>query len=166
MRRALVSWVAVLAVVFGVAACGDDGEDRPGEVTEEGTGTGSATGTGSGSGSGTGSGAHGEEAFSEDEADTVVHATGSDFKFEGIPASVQGPKVYFEFTNEGPSEHELEILGPDGEPVGEVEAMPAGEEGHLAVELEPGEYTAQCIVETPGGETHASLGMTQTFTVT
>lgn len=159
MRRVVVSWVAVLAMVVGVAACGDDGEDRPGQVTEE-NGTGSGTGTGSASGTGAGA------AFSEDDADTVVHVKGGDFAFEGIPASVEGPKVYFEFENEGPSEHELEIVAPDGEPAGEVAALEAGEEGHLAVELEPGEYTAQCILETPGGETHAELGMTQTFTVT
>ena len=46
MRRTLVLTITVLAVSLGAAACGGDGEDRPGQVTEEG-GSGSASGTGS-----------------------------------------------------------------------------------------------------------------------
>lgn len=103
--------------------------------------------------------------FSESEADTVLEYTLVDYAFEG-PSTAQGPKVYFEAANEGTQEHELEVLDPDGEPMGEIEAFPPGATGHpLAVELEPGSYTLQCLVETPEGKAHKDLGMVAELTV-
>jgi hypothetical protein len=176
MRRLAL---AMLVVAGLMAACGD-GEDRPGTVVEEdgggsvsgsasGTHTGSASGTGSGSASGTHTGsasATGTEApaFKESEADTVVDVTLKDFAFDGLPRTVTGPKVFFKATNAGPADHELEILDEDGEALGEIEAMAMVRSGTLALELEPGTYTAQCLVETDG-KTHAEMGMTATFTV-
>ncbi len=166
MRRL---WFLVVAALVVLGACGN-GEDRPGTVTEEGP-TGSASGTHSGSASGTGAGsASGTHAgapapFGEAEADSVVDVTLEDYAFVGIPASLQGPKVFFKATNKGPSDHELEILDSSGKPVGEIEAMPPGRSGTLAVELKPGTYTAQCLVEAEG-RTHAELGMKTTFQVT
>lgn len=166
MRRLCVLMGAALLVL---GACGN-GEDRPGSVIEEGP-TGSASGTHSGSASGTGTGsasgthAGGAAAFGEAEADTKVEVSLEDHAFVGIPASLDGPKVFFKGTNKGPSEHELEILDSSGKPLGEIEAMPPGRSATLALELEPGTYTAQCLVEVEG-KTHADLGMKATFRVT
>ena len=157
MRR-LVAVVVPVALALG--GCGD-GEDRPGTVSKEGTGTGTGSVSGTGTGSATGTGA---PAFSEAEADTVVEATLEDHRFVGIPASVRGRKVFFEATNKGPADHELEVLKEGGEAVGEIPAMAAGKSGTFAAELEPGRYTIQCLVE-EGGKTHVELGMITTLTV-
>lgn len=155
----------MVVVALALAGCGD-GEDRPGTVTPEGsgsgTGTGSASGTQTGSASGTGPAA---PAFTEADANSVVDVALQDFSFVGIPATVKGPKVFFKASNRGPADHELEILDASGKAVGEVEAMPNGKTGALAVELKPGTYTAQCLVET-GGKTHVELGMKTSFQVT
>ena len=163
-RRLAASLVAAGLLLLG--ACGD-GEDRPGEVTtENGTGSGSGSGTHSGSAhSASGSSAGGEEpAFAESDADTVVEVRFVDFRFEGIPRTVKGPKVFFEAENEGKHPHELEILDASGEAVDELPEIAAGKSGVLAVELEPGTYTIQCLVE-EDGKPHADLGMKTTFTV-
>ena len=155
----------MMAVALALAGCGD-GEDRPGTVTEEG-GSGSASGTHSGSASGThaGTGTAAGPAFSEAQADSVVDVSLQDFSFVGIPATVKGPKVFFKATNKGSADHELEILDASGKPVGEVAAMPSGKSGTLAVELKPGTYTAQCLVET-NGKPHTESGMKTSFQAT
>lgn len=154
-RRAAAA--AVVAVLVGLSGCGG-GEDRPG-----------SGGSASGSGTGTeGSGTHAGDqkaAFPESEANTVVKATLRDFAFEGVPAMVKGPKVFFEATNQGPTEHELVVMEEAGKELGEIEAF--GKEKHsdpLALELKPGRYKATCLVKL-GDRTHADLGMEATFTV-
>ena len=97
-------------------------------------------------------------AFEEDDADAVLEYGLVDYHFDG-PASVDGGKIFFKATNEGTEDHELEVLDSNGEPLGEVEAMPPGEEGSAAIELESGTYTLQCILETADGEVHRDLGM-------
>jgi hypothetical protein len=153
MAKRLAAMVAVvLSLGLGSAACGD----------------GSGSGSASVSGTGSGSGAGGETealAFPEDEADTVGKVTLKAYEFGGIPASILGPKVFFEATNENEHDHELEILDADGKAVDEIAAFSGDDEKQLAVELEPGTYTAQCILK-EGAKTHADLGMTQRFTVT
>lgn len=135
-----------------------------------GTGSGSASGSGSGSGSASGSAsapAEGDEsapAFPEADADTVVHVTAVDFRFDLDRLDADGPKVFFEVANKGTHDHEFEILDADGTAVDEIEAFDPGGEHTLAVELEPGTYTLQCILETDG-KSHADLGMTTQFRV-
>ncbi|MDQ3679542.1 MAG: cupredoxin domain-containing protein [Actinomycetota bacterium] len=160
MRRMVL---VMVAAALALAGCGD-GEDRPGTVTPEGsgTGTGSASGTHTGSASGTGPAG---PAFGEAQANSVVDVALHDFSFVGIPATVKGPKVFFKAINRGPADHELEILDAGGKAVGEVEAMANAKSGTLAVELKPGTYTAQCLVET-GGKTHVELGMKTSFQIT
>lgn len=158
---------AALAVgLAGVllAGCGD-GEDRPGQVTSEDGGSG--TGTGSASASGTGSGSHdgmhsGDDAaaFSKADADVAVDVTASDFRFEGIPATIAGTKVFFTVKNSGKAEHEFDVKGE-----GEIEPFEPGESETLALALEPGEYKVICLVK-EGDQTHEQMGMTATFTVT
>ena len=157
MRR----WVAVVVpVALALGGCGD-GEDRPGTVSKEGTGTSTGSVSGTGTGSATGTGA---PAFSEAEADTVVEATLEDFRFVGIPPMVKGPKVFFKATNKGRVDHELEVLDAGGKAVGEIKAVPSGKAGTLAMELRPGTYTAQCLIETDGKK-HADQGMKTSFQV-
>lgn len=158
-----------LALLAGAVACGGDGEDRPGQVTSEGetgsvSGTGSASASGTGSASASGHGHGGEEAdFTDAEADTVVDVTFDDFAFTGLPQSVKGPKVFFRATNQGEEEHELVIV-KDDEELYELEAIAPGEEGTLAVELEPGTYRIICLVE-KDGKAHEELGMVAQLTV-
>ncbi|HEX2185584.1 MAG TPA: hypothetical protein VHN78_08770 [Chloroflexota bacterium] len=164
MRQARLSYVPMLVLLaLALAACGN-GEDRPGMVTKEG-GTGSATGTHTGSASGTHAGS-GTAAppFSEDQADSVVQVRLEDNACVGIPGVVKGPKVFFKATNRGAADHELEIVDANGKAVGEIKALNAGASGTLAVDLAPGTYTAQCLVEL-GGKPHSELGMKTTFRV-
>ena len=144
MRRALgVVGAAVLLAML--AACGN-GDD-----------VGSDNHTGDHGGKGAG--------FSESEATTVVRATLRDFAFESIPSTVKGPKVYFEASNQGPTEHELVVMDEAGKELGEIESFSKGKESKpLALELQPGRYKLSCLVKL-GDRTHADLGMEATFTV-
>jgi uncharacterized cupredoxin-like copper-binding protein len=142
-------------VAMGLAACGG-GEDRPG--------AGSASGSGSGTGNGV-SGTQAKTSFPESEATTVVKATLRDFAFEGAPATVKGPKVYFEAVNQGPTEHELVVMDEAGKELGEIEAFDKGKDAPpLAIELKPGRYRLTCLVKL-GDKTHADLGMEAPLTV-
>lgn len=168
LRKTLAAGVVAVAAL-GLGACGD-GEDRPGDVTAEsgasGTGTGSASGTGSATAMGHGD-EHGDPAvadFSEEEADSVAEVKMTDYAF-ALPATTKGPKVYFEATNDGAAEHEFLVLDGAGEELGEIEPMKKADgEKSLALDLEPGTYTAVCLVE-EGVKTHRDLGMEATFTV-
>lgn len=175
--KTLVRAAAIVAATLlsgaAMAGCGD-GEDRPGQVTSEsdnpsGSGTGSASGTGSpsGSASGSGSGTHagkhegGSQAdFSKADADTAVDVNATEFRFEGIPATVRGPKVFFTVRNRGGIEHEFDVKGH-----GAIEPFGADQTETLALELEPGDYKVVCLVE-EGDKTHEELGMVAEFTVT
>lgn len=149
-----------------LAGCGD-GEDRPGQVTSEdggsGTGTGSASASGTGSGSHSGTGMHSGgdgAAFSKADADVAVDVVATDFRFEGIPATIAGTKVFFAVKNSGKAEHEFDVKGE-----GEIEPFEPGESETLALALEPGEYKVICLVK-EGDQTHEQMGMSATFTVT
>jgi hypothetical protein len=96
--------------------------------------------------------------FEEADADAVLDYELLDYRFEG-PAEVEGRKIYFKAANKGTEDHELEVLDANGDPMGEVEAMPPKAEGSAALELEPGTYTLQCILETADGKVHRDLGM-------
>lgn len=138
-----------------LAGCGD-GEDRPGEA-----------GSASGSASASASASHAHQtrptAFKEADATTRLDVKARDYAFDGIPATVAGPNVLFKVANTGGDEHELEVLGADGEPVGEVH-LAKGKSGTLTVKLNPGTYTAVCMIK-EGSKTHADLGMKTPFTV-
>ncbi len=153
-------WLAAVTVAAGllVGACGD-GEDRPGQVTEEG---GSASGSGTASGST--AGAHEKAAFGESEATTKVTVSMVNFAFNGIPGTVKGPKVFFTATNGGSVDHELVVLDPAGKELGEAHGIAPGKTGTLAVELAPGTYSVECHVK-EGDRVHSDLGMKATLTV-
>jgi hypothetical protein len=106
-------------------------------------------------------GAAAKTAFSADEADTEVEVEMKDYAFVGVPASVQGPKVFFAAeTTQG--EHELVVLR-EGEEVAAVHPPPRGK-GDLAVELQPGDYVLVCRI-TEGAKSHEELGMRQPLSV-
>ena len=88
-----------------------------------------------------------------------------DYEFQG-PTTVKPGKILFKAANLGSEHHELEVLDKDGEALGEIEAFdPKATAAPLALELDKGTYTLQCILETKDGKTHKSLGMVQTLTV-
>lgn len=153
-KTALVALLLVLVAALG--ACGD-GEDRPGSSS---SGSGAS---GSGSGSGTMDHETTAETIAASEAEVTVDVVLKDFKFEGIPSTIEGHKILFKAKNEGPTEHELVILKGTKE-LAEIEGLDSGETGELALELEPGKYTAACHIGS-GGARHDKLGMVVNFTV-
>ncbi|MGH8999470.1 MAG: hypothetical protein ACRDY7_08770 [Acidimicrobiia bacterium] len=160
--------ILVLCALIGTGtACGDD-EESSAQTDDDSLESSESSSTSTSAGGGGTSTSVVEDAapaFTEEEADTVLDYGLVDYLFEG-PDMATGPKVYFNATNEAPDEnHELEVLDPAGEALGEIVEMPPGESGGLALELEPGTYELQCIVETAEGKTHRELGMVLELTV-
>lgn len=139
-----------------------------GSASGSASGSAAASGSGAASGSASGSGSAAAEtpAFTETEATSKLDYRLVDYKFEG-PTEGKGPKVLFTAVNNGKENHELEILDASGEALGEIaEFAPNAQADPLAVELQPGTYTLQCILETADGKVHKDLGMVSTLTVT
>lgn len=111
-------------------------------------------------------GDQGEAAIGRSDADTAVDVKLRDYSFEGLPATVKGPKVFFAATNVGTEQHELEVLDPAGEAVDEIEAFSPGGSSSLGIKLVPGTYTVQCILKTAQGKGHEELGMKSQLQVT
>jgi uncharacterized cupredoxin-like copper-binding protein len=92
-----------------------------------------------------------------------------DFDYENLDLTgiATGDVIRFQMANTGAQPHEFEVLDPDGEAIGEVEAIAAGESGGATVTFDAaGTYTFQCIlVDDASGEPHTMLGMTGTFEV-
>ena len=172
-----------------VREVGDTGGSSSGSGSGSGSGSASAPASGSGSGSASGSGvaaaekdcaAVGEEL--EADAETTVDLQLADYEFVPGDIEVDAGVVTFATTNIGDEAHELAFLpgggevpltddgAPDEDALAEagafeLEAYGPGQDCNATYELEPGEYTLFCIVETADGETHASLGMTGSLTV-
>jgi plastocyanin len=193
LRRTAAFGLA-LGLTFGVAACGDDdgadvrelGDDG-GSSSGSGSGSGSASAPASGSGSGSGVAAAEQECAPvgedlESEAETTVDLQLADYRFEPSDVEVEAGVVTFATTNVGDEAHELAFLpgggdvplNEDGEPdedalaemgAFELEAYGPGQDCNATYDLEPGDYTLFCIVETEDGQTHASLGMTGSLAV-
>lgn len=159
MGKAIRALLAVALVAVGGVACGGDDEGAADEFADTTSSTAAAADT-------TSSTAGGEEAlaFEEGDADAVLEYSLIDYEFIG-PLEATAGKLFFKAVNDGTEDHELEILDPSGEAVGEIEAMPPGEEGEFAAELAAGEYTFQCILETADGQPHTELGMLADFVV-
>ncbi len=154
------------------AGCGQDEGAEVRNIGESDVSTAVASGSGSGSSSGSSaaSGSNSEAAqapaFTEAEATSTLNFNLVDYEFEG-PTEAVGPKVLFTAKNTGTQSHELEILDSEGEALGEIEEFaPGANADPLAVELSPGTYTLQCILENDEGEVHKDLGMVATLTVT
>ena len=121
-----------------------------------------------------------------------VEATGVDFAYEGLPATVPPGVVAMTFTNEGKEPHEIYLARLDDDvtmsagqvmalpedqalsmiaPVGRALAMP-GESETSFVRMAPGRYGVACLVpqgtttdREGGGTPHHALGMVAEFTV-
>jgi plastocyanin len=96
-------------------------------------------------------------------ASQSVSVTAADFTFHGAESlhPSKGSKVEISMTNNGPSEHEMEILGPDGKVLGEVAPIVAGQTGSAEITFKKtGTYTYQCDFAD-----HLSRGMKGTFQV-
>lgn len=176
----------LLVLVLLLAGCsGDDGADEVRTIEDSGSAPGSGSASGSGSGSATAVADAPCQPVGEDladEADETVTVTAVDYAFEPADLEVGAGTVTFEVSNEGGEPHELAFLpggdevpltddgAPDEEALAdagafELEAFGPGQTCAATWELEPGDYTMFCIVETPDGVTHYEEGMAGTLTV-
>jgi uncharacterized cupredoxin-like copper-binding protein len=99
-------------------------------------------------------------------ADRTVEVTAIDYAFTGMSGftATHGETVEFHLSNQPTSvvEHELEFIGPDGKPIGEVSETKPGKDGEVTLTFDqPGRYTFKC-----GIDDHAQRGMQGTFDVT
>jgi len=96
-----------------------------------------------------------------------VRLVATDYTVTGVPTDVtSGETIRFELRNNGTEAHEFEVLGPDGDPVGEVPGTEPGRTGSATITFaRTGAYTWQCLLKNPAGMTHKSLGMTGTITI-
>ncbi len=95
--------------------------------------------------------------------DRNVEVTAKEYALTGLagyPAKV-GERIEFTLENRGTTQHELEVLGPDGKAVGEVGPTDPGKGGEVVLTLATaGTYTYLC-----GIADHADRGMRGSFTV-
>ena len=125
MVRAMFLAALVVAVI-GVVGCGGD---------DDGGGTTAATTTGE-STSTTGQGGKAE----------TVDVSLSDFKIDPADPSVKAGRVTFKVKNDGATQHNLEVEGPNGETELPKNLDP-GQSGTLTVDLsKPGKYEWYCPV--------------------
>jgi uncharacterized cupredoxin-like copper-binding protein len=128
---------ALVAALVGVAGCGGD-DNGGGGTTTSSTSTGEAT-----------------------QAGQAVDVSLVDFKIKpSDPTIDEAGEVEFRVTNDGKTEHNLEVEGPNGEKELPSNLAP-GESGTLKVDLsKPGKYEWYC----PVGN-HRDLGMKGEVTV-
>lgn len=102
-------------------------------------------------------------------ADRTITFDSVDFTYEDLDLSgiSAGDTIRFEMTNTGSQPHEFEVLDPNGEATGEVEAVEVGETGAATMLFEQaGTYQFQCILIDPvSGQEHTMLGMLGSFEV-
>ena len=113
-------------------------------------------------------GAGGETGAESAKADRKidVDATEYTFTFSETPTITKGEAIEFELSNKGKERHEFEVLGPDGEAIGEIAGIKGERTGEAVFDFkEAGTYTYQCLLKTADGRRHDTLGMKGTFTV-
>lgn len=174
MRRT-VSLLCALLFAGGLGACSGD-DDHPDEhadnggtqTTASGAGT---TGTEADSGNGdepAGNGdshGHHNADFPAAEATDIAKISMRDYAFVDMPATITGPKVRIEASNNGPSAHEIVIFDADGNEVGGIDPIPPGESAELSVELTAGTYEMRCEIAISETKTHLDEGMKSVFAV-
>jgi uncharacterized cupredoxin-like copper-binding protein len=139
-RSKLVIWMTTLALaaVPIAAGCGDDDGDED-ETTAAETSATETTGGGGGE---------------------TVSVSETDFALNPSDSTVQAGTVTFNVSNDGQTEHSLEVEGPGEESELESPLAP-GESGTLEVDLsEPGTYEWYCPVDN-----HKEMGMKGQITV-
>lgn len=102
-------------------------------------------------------------------AERTITFDAIDFTYENLDLSdiTAGETIRFEMTNKGDQPHEFEVIGPDGEALGEVGAVAPGVSGGATITFdEPGAYIFQCILIEPNSNLpHTTLGMLGDFEV-
>ncbi len=89
-----------------------------------------------------------------------VHAVDYSFRFDDPHVKV-GEAIKFELINDGKEKHEFEVVGPDGETVGEVEPVDPGKTGDTVIEFKhAGTYRYECHIAD-----HHERGMHGEFSV-
>src|SRR3954463_16227303 len=159
--------IAVLLLLAGfLVACGADDDDDataavgPAQSTE-------MSGTTEAGGHGDMDNPCGDDSKS-DAMDMAVEGkpvtvTATDYEFAGIDGLKTGGMLAVTLENKGDEPHELVIQDSDGKQVAYGLACP-GEKATFAAALDPGSYTAICMVETDG-KSHADRGMKVDFEV-
>jgi len=97
-------------------------------------------------------------------ADRQVPLSAEDYSFAGLnDVGVKvGETIKFSMANRGTVEHEFEVIGPDGKPLGEIGPTEAGASGEVTLTFdEAGTYRFVC-----GIDDHEARGMVGTFNVT
>jgi hypothetical protein len=133
--RTAITIISIVALVAGIIAVRDDGD-------------GGQAVTGSGESA---------AASSDGGGSSSVSATLSEYAIELSAISVPAGTVTFTATNAGATQHNLAVKGTDAS----TPDLLGGEEGTLAVDLEPGTYEIICTIAG-----HEASGMRETLTVT
>ena len=105
-----------------------------------------------------------DEATAEAAYDREVEVKARDYSFTGLDGLTlaKGAKVELKLENTATdNQHELEVVGPDGKPLGEVGPTDPGEDGEVVLTFsQAGTYTFLC-----GIGDHEAKGMKKTVTV-
>jgi uncharacterized cupredoxin-like copper-binding protein len=132
--------IAALCASFALAACGDDDDDDTTAASES---TAETTST--------------EDQAASGGGETIAISE-SDYKLDPSEVDAKSGTVTFDLTNDGQTEHSLEIEGNGVEE--ESDTMAAGDSTSFSVDLEPGTYEIYCPIDG-----HKDLGMEGELTV-
>lgn len=181
ITRKSLALTAMIALV--IVSCGADDGGGVRDLGGDGSVSASASGSGSASASATADAdCSPVNPDLEAEADTQFAIDALDYAFDPAVSEVESGIVTFSVENIGEEPHELAFLpgggdvpfteegSPDEDALAEagafeLEAFGPGQTCNATYDLEPGEYTIFCIVETADGTTHYELGMRGTLTV-
>ena len=135
----------LLAVIvpLTLAACGGDDDDDASTAAETTSSETSSTTT--------------AQAASGGGGETVAIKE-TEYKLDPSDPTVKAGTVTFDLSNDGTTDHNLEIEGDGVEEVSDTIA--AGQSGELTVDLEPGTYEIYCAIDG-----HKDLGMEGELTV-
>ncbi|HUR50360.1 MAG TPA: hypothetical protein VMY88_12650 [Acidimicrobiales bacterium] len=172
MKRG-VSLICILLIALGVGACSEKGEhaedhgDNGTQTTASGAGT-TATEADPGEGgelADPGDHEHENATFPAAEATDIAKISMRDYAFVDMPATITGPKLRIEASNNGPSAHEIVIFDADGNEVGGIKPIPSGESAEISLELTAGTYEMRCQIAISETKTHFDEGMKAVFAV-
>ncbi|HYN31461.1 MAG TPA: hypothetical protein VES40_02450 [Ilumatobacteraceae bacterium] len=111
----------------------------------------------------------GEGGTAQAAPDRTVTFEAVEFRYPDLDVGgiIAGETIRFEMQNAGAQAHEFEVLGPDGNAIGEVASTePGAPSGATLTFVSPGVYSYQCIlIDESTGKPHTKLGMQGTFEV-
>jgi plastocyanin len=133
--------IAALVAAFALTACGDDDDDDTAATETAAETTSEMT----------------EDQASSGGGETIAISE-SDFKLDPADVEAKAGSITFELTNDGETEHNLEVEGNGIEEVSDT--ITAGQSTKFTVDLEPGTYEIYCAIGS-----HKDLGMEGELTV-